>query len=63
MDDPMLDPSLIAGDLSELVSARVSGRCDKAERTAFVFRSVAVGDLAVAALAYGKAGCLKVIRP
>ena len=55
MDNPMLDPALIAGDLSELVSARVPGRCDKAERTAFVFRSVAVGDLAVAALAYEKA--------
>lgn len=54
MSEPMLDPELIGGDISELFSGRVEGRTDKMERTAFVFRSVALGDLAVAALAYEK---------
>ncbi|MDX2415971.1 MAG: ornithine cyclodeaminase family protein [Xanthomonadales bacterium] len=54
MAKPMLDPVLISGDIAELVSGSVNGRSDKCERTAFVFRSVALGDLAVAALAYEK---------
>lgn len=54
MAEPMLDPALITGDMSELVNGRVKGRLDDTERTAFVFRSVALGDLAVAALAYEK---------
>lgn len=54
MVEPMIDAALINGDLSELVSGEVSGRSSGAERTAFVFRSVALGDLAVAALAYQK---------
>jgi len=52
MAEPMLDTALVNGDMTELVSGKVSGRSNKAERTAFVFRSVALGDLAVAALAY-----------
>lgn len=55
MPEPMLDPILIHGDLAELVSGQVDGRSNAAERTAFVFRSVAVGDLALSALAYEKA--------
>jgi len=55
MAEPMLDPALICGDISELVSGKVAGRSDELERNAFVFRSVALGDLAVAALAFGKA--------
>jgi ornithine cyclodeaminase/alanine dehydrogenase-like protein (mu-crystallin family) len=55
MAEPMLEPSLVDGDVSELVSGRVRGRCASLERTAFVFRSVALGDLALAALAYEKA--------
>jgi len=58
MPRPMLDPALIDGDISELVSGKVNGRLDNLERTAFVFRSVALGDLAVAALAYEKARTL-----
>jgi len=54
MAEPMLDPRLIDGDVSELIGNRVNGRSDSLERTAFVFRSVALGDLAVAALAYNK---------
>jgi len=55
MPEPMLDPILIDGDLTELVSGQVDGRSAVTERTAFVFRSVAVGDLALSALAYEKA--------
>ena len=56
MAEPMIDAALVDGDIGDLVSGKVSGRVDKMERTAFVFRSVALGDLAVAALAYQKAG-------
>jgi len=55
MPEPMLDPRLIGGDIAELVSGAVSGRIGTPERTAFVFRSVAMGDLALSALAYRKA--------
>lgn len=55
MPEPMLDPILIDGDLAELVGGQVDGRADESERTAFVFRSVAIGDLALSALAYEKA--------
>ncbi len=55
MAEPMLDPFLIDGDLSELVCGSVGGRSDASERTAFVFRSVALGDLALAAFALQKA--------
>jgi len=55
MPEPMLDPILVDGDLAELVSGQVDGRSSGADRTAFVFRSVAVGDLALSALAYEKA--------
>lgn len=55
MPEAMLDPILIDGDLAELVSGQVDGRSEETERTAFVFRSVAVGDLALAALAYERA--------
>ena len=58
MPEPMLDPILIHGDLAELVSGQVDGRSSETERTAFVFRSVAVGDLALSALAYERA-CAK----
>ena len=54
MAKPMLDSSLVDGDLSELINGDVNGRADRMERNAFVFRSVALGDLAVAALAFEK---------
>ncbi len=52
---PMVDPALIAGDLQGLVNEAVPGRTDPQERTAFVFRGLAMGDLALAALAHTKA--------
>lgn len=54
MPEPMVDPVLITGDMLELVNGSVNGRTNELERTAFVFRSVALGDLAVAALAFEK---------
>lgn len=52
----------VTGDLSGLVLGKVEGRQQDEERTAFVFRGHALGDLALAGLAYrkaGKAGLLK----
>jgi ornithine cyclodeaminase/alanine dehydrogenase-like protein (mu-crystallin family) len=52
---PMVDPDLVKGDLSGLVQATVSGRESEDEINAFVFRGVALGDLALAGLAYRRA--------
>lgn len=54
MSEPMIDSSLVDGDISELINGGVNGREERPERNAFVFRSVALGDLAVAALAFEK---------
>lgn len=55
MPNPMVDPELISGDLPGLVNDEVEGRGSDEERTAFVFRAVVLGDLALAGLAYQKA--------
>jgi ornithine cyclodeaminase/alanine dehydrogenase len=55
MSKPMVAPSLVAGDLSGLVAGEIPGRASGEERSAFVFRGLAVGDLALAALAYQRA--------
>ncbi len=55
MPRPLVDPALVSGDLTGLVSGHVAGRCNDDERTAFVFRGLALGDLAVAGLAYQRA--------
>ena len=55
MSKPMVAPSLVAGDLSGLVAGEISGRASGEERSAFVFRGLAVGDLALAALAFQRA--------
>ncbi len=55
MPQPLVDPALVAGDLTGLVNGDVTGRCTNDERTAFVFRGLALGDLAVAGLAYQRA--------
>jgi ornithine cyclodeaminase/alanine dehydrogenase len=52
MSKPMVQSELIAGDLTALVSGDVPGRQSDGERTAFAFRGLAVGDLAVAGLAF-----------
>jgi ornithine cyclodeaminase/alanine dehydrogenase len=52
-----LAPSeLVSGDLAGLVLGKVKGRRREDERTAFIFRGHALGDLALSALAYAKAG-------
>jgi ornithine cyclodeaminase/alanine dehydrogenase len=56
MPDPMVQPELIAGDLSGLVEGDVAARLSHGERVAFVFRGLALGDLAVAGLACQRAG-------
>jgi ornithine cyclodeaminase/alanine dehydrogenase len=55
MPKPLVDPALVAGDLTGLVNGVVSGRRSDDEKTAFVFRGLALGDLALAALAYQRA--------
>ena len=52
MSKPMVKSNLVAGDLTELVCGDVPGRQSAGERTTFAFRGLAVGDLAVAGLAY-----------
>ncbi len=55
MSNPLVARELIHGDLSSLVNGGTAGRTDENQRTAFIFRGLAVGDLALAALAYRKA--------
>ena len=55
MPNPMVDPSLISGDIAGLVSGKVSGRSSENDRTAFIFRAVVLGDLALSGLALDKA--------
>lgn len=54
MPEPMMDMALISGDLAGLVEGKVAGRKKADERTAFIFRAVALGDLALATLVYEK---------
>ena len=55
MPKPLADPALVRGDLTGLVAGDAAGRCSAGERTAFMFRGLALGDLAVAGLAYQRA--------
>lgn len=50
--NPLVDPKLVAGDLSGLITGVVPDRQRAEEKTAFVFRGLALGDLALAYLAY-----------
>ena len=55
MSKPMIRPELVAGDLTGLVCGDFSGRQSASETTTFAFRGLAVGDLAIAGLAYLRA--------
>ncbi|MDV6344495.1 ornithine cyclodeaminase family protein [Nitrosomonas sp. Is37] len=55
MSTPLVDPELVSGDLTGLVNGDIAGRCSDDEKTAFIFRGLALGDLALAALAYQRA--------
>lgn len=50
----LADPQDVHGDLAALISGKITGRDTPTDRTAFVFRGHALGDLALAALAYRK---------
>lgn len=52
MPVPMMAMDLIDGDLTGLVEGKVAARQNDEERTAFIFRAVALGDLALATLVY-----------
>lgn len=52
MPSKLAHPDDVQGDLAGLVTGAVSGRGGPQERTAFVFRGHALGDLALAALVY-----------
>lgn len=56
MEKPMVDTGLIRGDLGSVLSGETPARFDANTRSAFVFRGLAIGDLAVAGLAYQRAG-------
>jgi len=55
MPQPMVRFDRVSGDLMDLVNGGLAGRTGPLERTAFVFRGLALGDLALAGLAYRRA--------
>ena len=55
MTQKLAPPEYISGDLSELVLGTFGGRSNETQRTAFLFRGFALGDFALAALAWDKA--------
>lgn len=56
MPSKLAPPDLVTGELAELVLGKIEGRQQDDERSAFIFRGHALGDLALSALAYRKAG-------
>jgi ornithine cyclodeaminase/alanine dehydrogenase len=55
MEKPMVDPGLITGDMKDLIDGSLTVSYQKDEKAAFVFRGLALGDFAVAAMAYARA--------
>lgn len=55
MSDPMLPLDLVSGDLQDLIAGRLSGRDNNDARIAFLFRGLALADLALAVVAYQSA--------
>ncbi len=49
---PLIGPALVKGDLGEVVRGEVPAAFDPERRSAFLFRGLAIGDFAAAALAY-----------
>ena len=56
LPNKLLPTNLVTGDLAGLVLGKFEGRERDDERSAFIFRGHALGDLALSALAYRKAG-------
>lgn len=54
LPNKLADPAHVTGDLSGLVLGKFEGRSNEGDRTAFIFRGHALGDLALASLAYQK---------
>jgi len=54
LPNKLLDLQYVSGDLAGLVAGEFSGRDSATQRTAFVFRGLALGDLALTALAIHK---------
>lgn len=52
---PMVDPAIVTGELADLLSSPAGSQFDSGRRNAFVFRGLAIGDYALAALAYARA--------
>ncbi|MDX1431038.1 MAG: ornithine cyclodeaminase family protein [Gammaproteobacteria bacterium] len=52
---PLVEERLVSADLSELVSGAAAGRTRMDQRTVFVFRGIALADLAAAVLVYERA--------
>jgi ornithine cyclodeaminase/alanine dehydrogenase len=48
MPQPMVRPEWVAGDITGMVNGDVDGRKSDSETAAFVFRGLALGDLALA---------------
>lgn len=59
MEVKLADPEDVSGDLSGMINGRFDGRTADADRTAFVFRGHALGDLAISALAFQKSKVLQ----
>ena len=55
MSPQMIPEDLIGEDLLDLVTGRISGRSDARQRIAFIFRGLAIGDLALAILVFERA--------
>ena len=51
----MVDPGLVQGDLRGLIAGDAGASFDPEKRSAFIFRGLAIGDFAVACLAYERA--------
>ena len=51
----MVDPELVRGDLRGLIAGGAGLTFDPRKRSAFIFRGLAIGDFAVAGLAYERA--------
>ncbi len=55
MPQATVQSDLVSGDISGLVNGSIEGRGSDAEQTAFTSRGLALGDLALAGLAYQSA--------
>lgn len=54
LPNKLVPPEYVTGDLSGLVLGKFSGRKNKEDKNAFIFRGHALGDLALSALAFEK---------